>query len=109
MRGFNEIFRKNVSYDNIKSNEKAGLYPSLENKVLEVKLKRQIKLSNFFRVKNYLLFNQLKNKSSYVICFLELLKYAIKYFGKYLKKGFKNHKIDIVKKVNNDNMKPFRH
>ena len=27
MRNFNEIFRKDLAYDNIKSYEKAGLYP----------------------------------------------------------------------------------
>ena len=35
LRNFNEIFRKSVAYNNIKSHKKAGLYPPLENTVYE--------------------------------------------------------------------------
>ena len=34
-RNVNEIYRKNVPYDNIKSHTKAGLYPLIENTVSE--------------------------------------------------------------------------
>ena len=35
LRNFNEIFRKNVSYDNIKSHKKQDFTRALENTVLE--------------------------------------------------------------------------
>ena len=46
MSNFNEVFRKNVSYNNIKSHKKAGLYPlSQENAVLK-KTQEGVKLKN---------------------------------------------------------------
>ena len=35
LRNFNEIFRKDGAYDNIKSHKKTGLHLSLEDKFLE--------------------------------------------------------------------------
>ena len=48
LRNFNEIFRDNVTYDNIKSHQKPGLQPFSENTFLEKKSQRESNWLPFF-------------------------------------------------------------